>query len=100
MGELAGDEIGLPAAGAEADHTDLLAGMRLRTQKVDRAGHIAEHLLVGDAAAVADLLDHRLVGAIADPEIEAGCYRGITVMSEFARDFAGPFIPARHMVDH
>src|SRR5271165_16037 len=100
MGELAGDEIGLPPAGAEADHADLAAGMRLRAQKVDRTGDIAEHLLVRNAAALAHLADHRLVRAVADPEIEARRHRGITMMSEFAGDLAGPFIPARHVVDH
>ena len=100
VGELAGDEVSLPAARAEPDDPDLLAGMRLRAQKVDRTGDIAEHLLVGYAAAVADLLDHRLVGAVADSEIEAGGYRGVAVMSKFAGDLAGPLIPTRHVVDH
>src|SRR6476619_4234727 len=74
--------------------------MRLRAQEVDGSGHIPEHLLVWDAAALADFGDHRLVGAVADPEIEAGRDRGIAVMGKFAGDFAGPLIPARHVVDN
>src|SRR5262249_3635623 len=38
-------------------------------------------------------------GAVTDPEIEARRDRGITVMGKFPRDFTGPFVPARHVVD-
>src|SRR6516164_10520126 len=100
MRELAVDEISLPAAGTEADHADLLAGMRLRAQEIDRAGHVAEHLLVRNAAALADFGDHGLVRAVTNPEIEARRDRGIPVMGKFAGDLAGPFIPTRHMMDH
>src|SRR5215471_7326280 len=100
MGELAGNEISLPPAGAKADHADLAAGVRLRAQEVDGTCHIAEHLLVRDAAAFADLGDDLLIAAVADAEIEARRHRGVAVMSEFAGDLAGPFVPTRHVVDH
>ena len=74
--------------------------MRLRTQEIDGTGHIAEHLLVRNTPAFAHFGDDRLVGAVANPEIEAGGHRGIAVMGEFAGDLARPFIPARHVVDH
>ena len=74
--------------------------MRLRAQEVDRPGYVAEHLVVRDAAAFADFRHHRLIRAVTDPEIEARRHRGIAVMGEFARHLAGPFIPARHMMDH
>ena len=74
--------------------------MRLRAQEVDRTRDIAEHLLVGNAAALANLGDDCLVGAVADPEIEARRHGGIAVMGEFAGDLASPFIPARHVVNH
>src|SRR5215472_14931832 len=93
-------EIGLAPARAETDYADLAAGMRLRTQEVDGAGYIAEHLLVRYAAAFADLGHHRFIGAVADPELEARRHRGIAVMDKFARHLAGPFVPARHMMDH
>src|SRR5579883_2405038 len=73
--------------------------MRLRAQEVDRAGYIAKHLLVRDAAAFAHLGDHLLLRAVADAEVKARRERGIAVMGEFAGDLAGPFVPARHMVD-
>src|SRR6202043_1989109 len=95
MRQLARHQISLPATRAEADHADLAAGMRLRAQEVDGSGHIAEHLLVRNAAALAHLGDDRLVGAVADPEIEARRHSGIAVMGEFARDLPGPFVPAR-----
>jgi hypothetical protein len=44
--------------------------------------------------------DHRLVGAVTNAKIEARRDSCITVMGEFARDLARPFIPARHVVDH
>jgi hypothetical protein len=100
MRQFAGRQISLPPAGAKSDHADLAAGMRLRAQEVDGASHIAEHLLVRNAAALAHLGDHRLVGAVADPEIEARRYGRIAVMSELAGDFAGPLVPARHVMDH
>ena len=100
MRKLARHQVCLPAARAEADHADLAAGMRLRAQEVDRTRDIAEHLLVGNAAALANLGDDCLVGAVADPEIEARRHGGIAVMGEFAGDLASPFIPARHVVNH
>src|SRR5271170_5318844 len=100
MRQLAGDEIGLPPAGAEADDTDLAAGMRLRAQEVDRTGHVTQHLLVRDAAALAHFVDDRLLRSIADPEIKARRHRGIAVMCEFAGDLTGPLVPARHVMDH
>src|SRR5215472_12616420 len=74
--------------------------MRLRTQEVDGAGHIAEHLLVRYAAAFADLGHHRFIGAVADAEIKVWRRRRIAVVGEFASHLAGPFVPARHMMDH
>ena len=61
---------------------------------------IAEHLIIGDTAAFADLGDDRLVGAVAHPEIEARRDCCIAVMGEFAGNLAGPFIPAGHVMDH
>src|SRR6516164_651906 len=100
MRQLAGHQISLPPAGAEADHADLTAGMRLRAQEVDRTCHIAEHLIVRDAAAFTHLGNHLLLRAIADTEIEARRDCGIAVVREFACDLAGPFIPAWHVMDH
>src|ERR1700745_3002799 len=74
--------------------------MRLRAQEVDRPGYVPEHLVVRDPAPFADLRHPRLIRAVTDPEIEARRHRGIAVVGEFARYLAGPFIPARHMMDH
>src|SRR5665213_205683 len=97
--EPAGAEVGLAAARAEADDADLAGRVALLAQEGDRAGDVADDLVVGVAAVAAHLGDHRLVGAVADPAIEARRDRGIAVMGEFARDFAGPLVPAGHVMD-
>src|SRR5436190_303553 len=48
--ELAGREVGVAAAHAEADHADLAAGVRLGTQVVNRALEVAKDELVLEAA--------------------------------------------------
>src|SRR5437588_12159280 len=94
MRQLARDQIRLAAARAEADHADLAAGVRLRAQEVDGSGHIPEHLLVEYSDALTHLGDHRLVGAVTDPEIEARRHGGIDCTVESAGDPPRPPTPA------
>ena len=63
--ERAGGEIGVAAAGAEADDADLAGGVRLRAQISHGARNVAHDLRIGDAAGGADAraeIVGRLVG--------------------------------------
>ena len=71
MGELTGGEVSLPTAGAETDHANLLAGMGLRSQKVDRALRSVvdaggKLVAKGTPAQIADMMEQWYVQEAAD----------------------------------
>src|SRR5262249_54084239 len=100
VGAHAGDEIGVAAARAEADHADLAVGVRLRPQEGRAGAGVAHHLLVGDAASRTHARADVIGAAGSFAEIEVRCDGRKAVVRELTGRFGDPFVPAGQVMDH
>src|SRR5207302_8013989 len=92
--EATGDQVGVAAARAEADHADLPAGVRLGAQEAHRARDVPDDLDVGHAPLGAGAGGEVVRAAGPQPRVEVEADRGVAVLGELAHRLAGPLVPA------
>src|SRR5215472_14507818 len=89
----------MATAGTTADDADFAGVVGLGLEPFRGCAHIADHLVVGNAAVGADLAGDVVGAAVADTAVQVGADGHIAVAGDAAGELLIELVPAGHVVD-